>query len=114
MTTSRYEKSEETVITDLSYKQKFSSRWLPNGVSLLENPNLNYPTVAEKQGITVAGIRWKLGDRLYKLAHEYYGDSGYWWVIAFYNKKPTEQSIAIGDLIEIPTSLTDILSIYGV
>ena len=102
MATSRYEKSEETIITDLSYKQKFSSRWLPNGVFLLENPNLNYPSDIEKQDLTLVDVRWKLGDRLYKLAH------------TFYNKKPTEQSIEIGDLIQVPTSLTDILSIYGV
>ena len=114
MPTSRYNKSEGTVITDLRYKQKFNSRWLPSGISVLENPDLHYPTDIEKQDLTIASIRWKLGDRLYKLAHTYYGNSSYWWIIAFYNKKPTEQSIEIGDLIQVPTSLTDILSIYGV
>ena len=114
MTTSRYEKSDKAINVSLGYKQKFSSRWLPSGIQLLTNPGLIYPSEEDKKNITVISARWKLGDRLYKLAHEYYEDSSYWWVIAFYNKKPTEQSIAIGDLIEIPMSLTDILAIYGV
>ena len=33
---------------------------------------------------------WKLGDRFYKLADQYYGDPTLWWIIAWYNRMPTE------------------------
>ena len=54
-----------------------------------------------------------MGDRYYKLADGYYGDSRYWWIIAWFNKKPTESHIKVGDIIRVPTSLGDILSAMG-
>ena len=45
---------------------------------------------------------WKVGSRFYKLAAEYYGDSRLWWVIAFFNKKPTDGHVDIGDVVYIP------------
>ena len=57
---------------------------------------------------------WKVGDRLYKLAHEYYGDSKYWWAIAWYNKRPTESHIELGDVIFIPQPLETVLRYLGI
>ena len=54
-----------------------------------------------------------MGDRYHKLAEAYYGDATYWWVIAWFNKKPTESHISPGDVIRIPTSLGSILSAMG-
>jgi nucleoid-associated protein YgaU len=45
---------------------------------------------------------WKRGDKLYKLAFEYYGVYKYWWVIALYNNKPTDAHFNDGDVIAIP------------
>jgi hypothetical protein len=56
----------------------------------------------------------KRGDHYYKLADFYYGDPTYWWVIAQFNQKPTEDQITFGDIIMIPTPLETILTIYGV
>ncbi len=52
---------------------------------------------------------WKTGDRYYKLAEEYYGNSEYWWVIARYNKRPTESHLRKGDILLIPTPLEAVL-----
>ena len=54
-----------------------------------------------------------MGDRYYKLAASFYGDARYWWIIAWFNKKPTESHIKVGDIIRIPTSLGDILAAMG-
>ena len=56
---------------------------------------------------------WRRGDRYYKLAAEHYGDIGYWWLIALWNKKPTEADINFGDFIYIPTPLSDALKAAG-
>ena len=56
---------------------------------------------------------WKVGDRYYKLAHEHYGNSKYWWVIAWYNKKPTESHVTLGDLVFIPLPLEKVLRFLG-
>ena len=45
---------------------------------------------------------WTVGDRFYKLAHKYYGDTRYWWVIARFNKTPTEAHVKIGQTLQIP------------
>jgi len=36
-----------------------------------------------------------------------------WWVIAWFNKLPTESHIKLGDVIYIPMPLNEILKIYG-
>ena len=53
---------------------------------------------------------WKKGDKLYKLANQYYGDMTYWWVIALYNNKPTEAHYSVGDIVEIPVSPEEVAS----
>jgi len=56
---------------------------------------------------------WTLGDRYYKLADRYYNDSTMWWVIAWFNRAPTESHLNIGDVIIIPTPLDDWLDRTG-
>jgi nucleoid-associated protein YgaU len=56
---------------------------------------------------------WKSADRFYKLAAEYYGNPRYWWVIAFFNKKPTEGHINNGDTILIPVDFDQVMMLYG-
>jgi len=55
---------------------------------------------------------WTVGDRLYKLAAEHYGDSRLWWVIARYNNKPTDAHFQLGDTIYIPLPLETVLGYY--
>ena len=75
-----------------------------------ESPEFEYPTQQENNNtITIEHI-WTYGDRYYKLASLYYGDPKMWWVIAMYNKKPTEQHVKLGDTILIPTLLERLLT----
>ena len=71
---------------------------------------LKYPTSKEIAKLQRVQHIWAVGDRYYKLAAKYYGMSGYWWVIAHYNKKPTESKMSAGDIVYIPLPLPRILS----
>jgi len=57
---------------------------------------------------------WKAGDKFWKLAAEYYGDSKLWWVIAWYNEKPTEAHVKPGGTLFIPFPLEKILSYFEI
>jgi len=46
---------------------------------------------------------WKIGTRFYKLASEHYGDPRLWWVIAYFNKKPTDSHVSLGEVVYVPT-----------
>ena len=37
-----------------------------------------------------------------------------WWIIAWYNARPTEADILPGDLILIPLSVEDVLDNFGI
>lgn len=60
-----------------------------------ENYSMDYPTYE---------YVWKKGDRLFKVAYEYYGEMKYWFIIALWNNKPTDAHFKAGDVIEIPSS----------
>jgi nucleoid-associated protein YgaU len=79
-----------------------------------ETPTLYHPSVFDRTITATTSYLWKYGDHFYQLAHEYYGDSTYWWVIAWYNGYPTEVDIYPGKMIEIPINLKDALDILGV
>ena len=50
---------------------------------------INY---SDLEHLNVVAHIWSIGDKYYKLAHQYYGNSTVWWVIAHLNQKPTEFS----------------------
>ena len=54
---------------------------------------------------------WKQGDMYWRLASIFYGDPNYWWVIADFNKRPTESHNKIGDVLRIPTDLSEALQV---
>ena len=56
---------------------------------------------------------WKTGDSYQRLAESAYGDARYWWVIAWYNQKPTDGLIKNGDVISVPFPLQDVIELLG-
>ena len=83
-------------------------------VSHYATPVLKHPTVEQRTRLVSDTHIWTLGDRYYKLADQYYGDSQYWWVIAWFNRRPTDFQNRIGDIIYIPTALEDAIKAFGV
>lgn len=51
----------------------------------------------------------KAGDRLDTLAHRYYGDSDYWWVIAVANRIQDPFSLIPGSRLRVPSDYRSIL-----
>ena len=74
-----------------------------------ESANFRYPTAQEMRELKIINHVWKSGDKFYKLAHEYYGDSELWWVIAWFNKMPTESHAKLGGVISIPLPVQKVL-----
>ena len=113
MAISRYKKTGLVENSDPRYSQEYKSRFknlkhLPH----LETTILRYPTFDEMRRFEIINRSWTLGDRFYKLASEYYGDPSYWWVIAWFNKRPTEHHVKLGDLIKIPQPLSSVLTSF--
>ena len=74
---------------------------------------LRNPTIADRSIIRTTNHIWKYGDRYYNLAKTYYGNPRYWWVIAWWNARPTEAHVFPGDIVVIPLSLESALEALG-
>ena len=91
------------------YQEMLEKRGISR-VTMYTSPYLNYPSPEQiSNTIKRVGHLWKVGDRYWKLANEFYGDSRLWWVIAWFNKKPTESHVKLGDIIQIPFPLDIVL-----
>lgn len=52
--------------------------------------------------VTYASYKWREGDRLDYVAWKFYGHSGLWWMIPYYNPEIKDfQNIATGTVIRI-------------
>jgi len=90
------------------YKETLKQR----GVKFIDHyptAQMHHPTAEEIADIDSLNHVWKTGDRYSKLAHEYYGDPELWWVIAWYNQKPTDSHNTLGDVLYIPMPLEKIM-----
>jgi len=76
-------------------------------------PRLINPTVFDRASIATIAHIWKYGDRYYNLARQHYGDPTYWWVIAWWNARPTEANVSPGNVIMIPLDLEEVLEALG-
>jgi len=74
----------------------------------------NYPTEDEIQRLELIPHTWKYGDKLFKLSYTYYEDPSLWWVISWFNKKPTEMDINLGDVIYIPFPVERVLGYFSI
>ena len=91
------------------YQEQLKARNV-NHIDQYGTPNMTYPNSSELRKLTLIKHIWKQGDRYYKLAHRYYGDKKLWWLIAWYNKAPTESHLRFGRKISIPMPLVSALS----
>ena len=90
--------------------QMYSDLLEQRGVEAIQQYTTVYNIDLTKiEGVQVINHVWKTGDRYFKLANQYYGRPELWWIIALYNKKPTEGSLKRGDLVFIPTPVETLL-----
>jgi|TARA_Y100001973_G_C5186160_1_gene327981 hypothetical protein len=85
----------------------------PSGRIHYDTIRLKNPTLLERVVVQTTNYVWKYGDRYYNLANQFYGMSEYWWVIAWWNARPTEANILPGDVIVIPINLERALEALG-
>lgn len=90
-----------------------TNRGLPNGVTQYTTPELLYPSPDQINNLTLISHTWGISDKFYKLSHKHYGDSKLWWVIAWFNKAPTEAHLKPGDKIDIAFPLDALIAYYG-
>ena len=109
---SRYDNRKTAINNSEMYKKQFENRGV-KFVRQYKTANISYPTLQERSFLDSPTRVWTVGDRFYKLADQYYGDSTYWWIIAWYNQAPTESHIRVGDVIEIPLPFDRAMSIYA-
>ena len=103
----RYNKTRKVINKSEYYEFLRKER----GVKVIEQyatPMLHNPTVWQRMNLTTTTHIWKYGDRFYKLAHQYYGDERFWWVIAWFNQRPTDAHFSVGDEVLIPFPLDQI------
>lgn len=92
------------------YEQVFQQKGV-KFINQYETPTFIYPDSDNINKINAMEHIWKVGDRFYKLANQYYNDPKDWWIIAKFNNKPTESHVKIGDIILIPYPLQQVMNI---
>jgi len=108
----RYTNRKITVNEDNMYKTLFNNREIKK-ITHHKTTQLTYPTPEQIQNLEMVNIVWKVGDSYPKLASEYYGNPKLWWVIGWFNKKPTETEVKYGDIISVPFPLERVVSYYN-
>ncbi len=111
---SRYRRDRIIVNANEFYSFLRKNRYSKKAITQYVTPILKNPGAAARASIVTNTHIWRYGDRFYQLAHTYYGDADYWWVIAWYNGYPTEADIHQGAVLYIPVELEAALNILGV
>ena len=112
MAYSRYFGRDVFTNSDPKYREAFFNEKGIKQIEQYETPIMGYPTMDQMETLTNLAITWAASSRLYNLAEEFYGDPQYWWVIAWYNQKPTEAHFNIGDIVYIPTPVDRVLELF--
>jgi len=110
--TSRYNTVQIGVNDSPKYKNLFEER----GVKRIEQyftHQMTHLTANQIASLNVISHVWTTGDRFYKLASIYYGDPRMWWLIAWFNRTPTEADVELGFVISIPTPVDRVISMLG-
>jgi hypothetical protein len=109
---SRYDNVDVFINSDRVYRNILGDRGITQ-VQQYGTRNLMYPTRPQLRELNIIAHTWRYGDRYYNLAHEHFGDAKMWWVIAFFNQKPTEAELRFGDTVYIPHPIERVLNFYG-
>ncbi len=110
---SRYDNRRIAKNSDELYRELFDDRNV-RFIRQFRTGVLKHPTASQVRTLQLSGHIWSVGDRFYKLAQKHYQDASYWWVIAWFNQKPTESHLKLGDTIQIPTPLDRVLGYLDV
>lgn len=107
---SRYDNSRIAVNKNEMYFDLFEERGLKK---ISQYRTFTFKIVPQEilDSIQTENYIWKYGDTFSSLASKYYADPKMWWIIAGYNRKPTEASLKIGDMIKIPLNISEVMQV---
>jgi len=109
----RYKNQSIFINDQEAYKTYLKKTRGMKNIRQFSTPKMFYPTSLQARDFETIKRIWGAGDHYFKMAEEYYGDPEMWWVIAFFNQKPTEFHVSPGDVIYIPVPLEAILYSIG-
>ena len=112
MAKSRYKNRRIFNNAEEQYEELFEERQVKS-ISQYETPRMRNISIDLRKSLTEMTHLWTSGDKYWKLAARHYKDPKYWWVIAWYNLKPTDAHCRVGDTISIPHPLNKVLKYYG-
>lgn len=112
MPISRYNKNKVTTVGRYEHDELLEKREVQN-ITVYSFKQFKTIKIRDIRNINIVNHIWESSDRFYKLASQYYGSPAYWWVIAYFNNKPLETDLTVGDIVEIPVPLDRILLALG-
>jgi hypothetical protein len=112
MAYSRYDNRGIFTNADENYRKVFFKNRDVQQLVQYKSAIFSYPTNASIRSLRSITHLWSSTDKLYNLAHDYYNDSKMWWIIAWYNKKPTESHFKVGDVVYVPLPLQEALGMF--
>lgn len=112
MPVSRYSQTNTFFNGSENISQKAAKKDL-RAIKQYETFQLRYPSPNEMRELEYKTQYWRINDKLYNLAYEYYGNPEMWWVIAWYNQKPGDFMFKQGDVVYIPFPLSSVLAYFG-
>lgn len=113
MVMSRYDDRRKLFNSRELYRKQLEARDV-EFIRHYASPSLRYPTTGELNQLDIQNHVWRYGDRLWKVAESFYSDPELWWVIAWFNRKPTENHFQQGDVVMVPFPLEKVLTFLGV
>jgi len=108
----RYVKNKIFHNSEESYRRYLKKRGIKKIIQHATT-KFRHPELKDLANFDRINYIWKTGDRYFKLADKYYGDSTKWWVIALYNQKPTDCHVSAGEVIYVPHPIESVLYYLG-
>jgi nucleoid-associated protein YgaU len=108
---SRYNSRTKGLNDAEMYKEVKDDRGVQEIVQFI-TPVFSFPLEEDLKRIQTVDYTWNQGDQFWRLASKHYGDPKMWWVIAQFNRKPTEGHLSPGDVIKIPIELSVVLGVF--
>jgi|TARA_R110000823_G_scaffold90906_1_gene200551 hypothetical protein len=107
----RYNNRRKITNSDEIYEELFDGRGVKE-ITSYGTARFKELTIQNRYSLTNKHHMWSTGDSFWKLASEYYGSPGLWWIIAWYNQKPTESHVQAGESIAIPLPLDKAMKLF--
>ncbi len=109
---SRY-KRRKIAFNDVYKEQEIFDKRGVEKIDQYTTPRLKNPSEEQIDQIDYFLYDFKQGDRFFKLARRFFNDHNLWYLIAIFNRKPTEAHVKPGEKLKIPTNIAQAIEVLG-